>query len=320
MIQYPSNGLDGDYVCPLISAPIAASVTVASSTSFSDQLSVTGEQSPVTFVQSTGSPALVVSSSGLVTTSGQLGRGTYTTTGTMSANGISGSFSFTLTVGELAQVAPTTNATSVAASATFTDQLAVTAIDGSVTYTQTGGSSALVVSPTGVVTTSGALARGTYVARGTMSDPNGDGGTFSYRLTVGTIKENPPVRESVTTFSLATFTDQLTVTGSTGAVTFTQTIGSPSLMVSSNGLISTSGNLGVGSYVARGKTIDLSGDGGTFFFNLLVTPVGTLTQGSPTTASVTNASSRSAIAHSSHVKYGESGERSGRSQNFIIST
>ncbi|OYV57966.1 MAG: hypothetical protein B7Z69_10365, partial [Actinobacteria bacterium 21-73-9] len=126
MIQYSSNALDGDYVCPLLAAPNAASVTVASSATFTDQLAVAGEQAPVAFVQSTGSPALVVSATGLVSTSGQLARGTYTATGTMSTNGITGAFSFTLSVGELVQVAPTTNTTSVTSSATFTDQLSVT--------------------------------------------------------------------------------------------------------------------------------------------------------------------------------------------------
>lgn len=289
MIQYPANALDGDYVCPLESAPSTASVTVAASAAFTDQLGVAGEQAPVTYVQSTGSPALAVSSTGLVTTSGQLARGTYSATGTMSTNGISGTFSFTLNVGTLTQVAPTTGAASVAASAAFTDQLSVTAVGGAVAYAQTSGSPSLVVSPSGLVTTSGQLARGVYVARGTTSDPSGDGGTFFYRLTVGTLTQSPPVRESATTFAATTFTDQLSVTGATGAVSFTQTTGSPSLVVSPTGLLSTSGNLAVGSYVARGTTSDPSGDGGTFFFNLLVTPVATLTQASPTTATTTTA-------------------------------
>ncbi len=288
MIQYPSNGLDGDYVCPLISGPVAASVTVASSATFSDQLSVAGEQAPVTFVQTTGSPTLLVSSSGLVTTSGQLARATYTATGTMSANGIAGAFSFTLSVGELTQVAPTTSATSVTDSATFTDQLATIPIAGPVTFAQTSGSPSLVVSPTGLVSTSGPLARGTYVARGTMGDAIGDGGTFAYRLTVGTLTQSAPVRLSVTTFALATFADQLAVTGATGAVTFTQTSGAPALSVSPTGLLTASAGLAVGSYVTRGTTSDASGDGGSYFFNLLVTPVGTLTQNSPTTSTVTS--------------------------------
>ena len=289
MIQYSSNALDGDLICPLIATPGAASVTVASSSTYTDQLIVAGEQAPVTFVQSTGSPALVVSSSGLVSTSAQLAHGTYTATGTMSTNGITGAFGFTLDVGELTQVAPTANATSVGSSATFTDQLSVTAVGGTVTYAQTTGSPSLVVSSTGLVSTSGQLARGTYVARGTTSDPSGDGGTFFYRLTVGTLTSNAPVRASVTTFAATSFTHQLSVSGATGTVTFTQTTGSPSLVVSPTGLLSTSGSLPVGSYVARGTTSDPSGDGGTFFFNLRVTPVGTLTQASPTGATVTSA-------------------------------
>ena len=287
MIQYSSNALDGDYICPLTSTPSAASVTVAGSATYTDQLSVTGEQSPVAYVQTAGSPSLVVSPTGLVTTSGQLARGTYTASGTLSTNGISGTFSFALGVGQLTQVAPTTNATSVTASATFTDQLSVTPIGGAVAYAQSSGAPSLVVSPTGLVTTSGQLAHGTYVARGTTSDASGDGGTFFYRLNVGTLTESLPVRQSATTFAATTFSDQLSVTGATGAVTFTQTTGAPSLVVSPTGLVTTSGSLAVGSYVTRGTTVDTSGDSGTFFFNLLVTPVGTLTQGSPTSASVT---------------------------------
>ena len=287
MIQYSSNALDGDYLCSLTSTPNTAAVTVAASATYTDQLSVPGEQSPVAFVQSTGSPALSVSPTGLVTTSGALARGNYTASGTISTNGSSGTFSFTLSVGQLAQVAPTTNATSVAGSATFTDQLSVTPIGGAVTYAQTSGGPALVVSPTGLVMTSGQLARGTYVARGTTSDASGDGGTFFYRLTVGTLTESLPVRQSVTTAAVAGFSDQLGVTGATGTVTFTQTSGAPALVVSPTGLVSASAGLAVGSYVTRGTTLDASGDAGTFFFNLLVTPVGTITQGSPTTATVT---------------------------------
>ena len=289
MIQYYNNALDGDLVCPLVAGPSTDSVTVAASAGFTVQLSVTGEHAPVAYVQSTGSPQLAVSSSGQVTTSGQLAKGAYVATGTMTTRGLTGDFSFTLVVGELVQVAPTGGSTSVTSSATFADQLAVSAVDGTVTYTQTSGSPSLVVSPSGRVTTSGQLAKGTYVARGTESDPSGDAGTFFYQLVVGALAQNASVRLSATTFASATFTDQLAVTGATGPVTFVQTTGSSSLVVSPMGLLSTSGNLAVGSYVARGTESDASGDAGTFFFNLLVTPVGVLAQGTPTSATVTTA-------------------------------
>ena len=84
MIQYPMNGLDGDYACGLISTPGAASISVAASATFSQQLTVSGAANAVTYVQTTGSPSLVVSSTGLLTTSGALAPGTYSVTGSTS--------------------------------------------------------------------------------------------------------------------------------------------------------------------------------------------------------------------------------------------
>ncbi|HQU00681.1 MAG TPA: hypothetical protein PLG60_09275, partial [Acidimicrobiales bacterium] len=55
---------------------------------------------------------------------------------------------------------------------------------GAVTFTQTKGAPALLVSATGLVTTSGALAPGSYVVRGTTSDARGDHGTFFFNLRV----------------------------------------------------------------------------------------------------------------------------------------
>ena len=55
------------------------------------------------------------------------------------------------------------------------------------TYVPTSGSPALVVGASGLVTTSGALTPGTYVATGTTSDPNGDTGTYALTLEVGVL-------------------------------------------------------------------------------------------------------------------------------------
>ena len=74
---------------------------------------------------------------------------------------------------------PTTTSVSVAGSATFTNQLVSTNNDGAVAYVQSKGSPELLVSASGLVTTSGTLAPATYVASGTTSDPNGDTGTFA---------------------------------------------------------------------------------------------------------------------------------------------
>ena len=291
MIQYPSNGLDGGYQCPLLSSPTSSSVSVALSGTFTNQLAVARESAKVAYAQSTGSPNLNVSSTGLLTTSGPLAAGTYTATGTTSANGDTGTFAFSLAVGSIKQNPPTSASVSVATAVTFTDQLAVTGSSGVVTYVQTSGAPAVVVSPTGLITTSGTLAPGSYVVRGTMSDASGDRGTFVFTLKVGTITQNLPTSASATPVPSTTFTDQLAVTGSSGVVTYVQTSGAPAVVVSPTGLITTSGTLAVGSYVVRGTMSDASGDTGTFFFSLRVGPAGTITQSPPTKTSTTTVTS-----------------------------
>jgi hypothetical protein len=271
MIQYPSRGLDGDYLCPLITTPGGTSTSVAASPTFSAQLSVAGDSAAVTFTQTSGAPSLLVSPSGAVTTSGTLQDGTYVASGTTSdANGIDGTFSYTLSVGTITQVAPTTFASSVAGTASYSDQIDVTDSSGAVTFVQTTGAPSLVVSPTGLVTTGGQLAPGSYVARGAMSDVAGDKGTFFYHLVVGTMTQSSPLKATVTANDLATYSSQIAVTGSSGPVTFVQTAGSPNVVVSATGLVTASSSLAPGSYVARGTTSDAGGDKGTFFFNLLV--------------------------------------------------
>src|SRR5674476_18408 len=49
MIQYPSTGLDGDYVCGLTSTPAAAASSVTGSLTFSDQLVVSGNVGAVAY-------------------------------------------------------------------------------------------------------------------------------------------------------------------------------------------------------------------------------------------------------------------------------
>ena len=290
MIQYPSNGLDGDYVCGLIVTPASATVSLAAVSGFSTQLLVEGESAAVTFVQATGAPNLLVSSTGLVTVGATLAAGTYSVTGTASAAGLSGNFSFALTVGTLTQTGTIAASASVLASATFTTQLTGVGGSGPLSFTPTTSSTGLVVSSTGLVTTTGALARGTYKVSGTMSDAFGDLGQFAFALKVGALTQSSPIRSTITPAASATFTNQLTATGGSGALAFTQTAGLPSLVVSPTGLVTTSGTLTNGSYVVRGVVSDASGDAGTYFFNLLVT-ASTLTQSSPSAASVTPAAS-----------------------------
>ena len=272
MIQYPSRGLDGDYVCGLLSTPTSASISAGVSSTFTEQLGVTGNAGTVTYVQTSGSPNLTVSSAGLVATSGALAKGSYVATGTTSdTNGHSGTFSFTLNVGTITQSAIEPSSISVAASSTFTSQLAVSGNTGTVTYTQASGAPQLTVSSAGLVGTDGQLPKGTYSVTGTTSDASGDSGTFTFILNVGSITQSGLTTTSVTTSGLATFTYQLTTTGNTGAVTYTQSTGSPNLTVSSTGLLTPAATLAAGSYVARGTTSDASGDSGTFFYDLKVT-------------------------------------------------
>jgi hypothetical protein len=79
--------------------PIANTVATGASSSFKDQLVTSGNQGTVSYVQSTGSPSIAVSSSGAVSTSGTLKPGTYTATGTTTdASGDAGTFSYALAV------------------------------------------------------------------------------------------------------------------------------------------------------------------------------------------------------------------------------
>jgi len=273
MIQYPMNGLDGDYACGLISTPGAASISVAASATYTQQLTVSGATSPVTYVQTTGSPTLVISSTGLLTTSGALTPGTYSATGSTSdTKGDIGLFSFILSVGTITQVAPTTITLKTTQTPVYSIQLVAAGNTGAVVFTQSAGAPSLLVSSTGMLTTSGALPFGTYTASGTTSDPSGDVGVLTFTMTVGPITQNSPTTASVVTTSTSTLSDQLSVSHNTGPVTFTQVTGSPNLVVSSAGVVSSNGaTLVPGTYKAAGTTSDGYGDQGTFVFTLTVT-------------------------------------------------
>jgi hypothetical protein len=108
---------------------------------------------------------------------------------------IDSSFSFNVTAKTLSQNLPVAGTVTAADSTGFTAQLASSGNTGLVSYTQTAGSASLKVSDSGAVTTSGALAAGSYTASGTTADPAGDSGTFTYTLTVtGTSITPPPVK------------------------------------------------------------------------------------------------------------------------------
>lgn len=271
LIQYPSQGYDGDYVCGLVTSPGTTSVALSATSTYSDQLITSNNVGTVTYTQTTGSPNLLVSSSGLVTSSGALAAGVYSATGTTAdTSGNTGTFSFTLDVGELIQSSETAATVKVSGSAAFTHQLAVTGATGAVTYAETTGAPSLLVSPSGVVTTSGTLAAGVYSASGTESDGSGDTGTFTLTLTVGTLVQRQPTAAVVTTSDSATFSEQLDIGANLGAETFVQTTGTPKVLVSSSGLVTTSGTLATGNYKVAGTVSDATGDKGTFAFTLTV--------------------------------------------------
>ena len=91
----------------------------------------------------------------------------------------------------------------------------------------------------------------------------------------GTITQVAPL-QGVTLVGTA-FTDQIQVSGATGAVTFAQLTGSGNVSVSSLGAVSAPSTLAVGVYSATGTDSDSSGDSGTWAYTLNVlapAPVG----------------------------------------------
>jgi hypothetical protein len=249
MIQYPSLGYDGNYICGEL-ATLGNSTTVAASSTYTYQLPTSDVIGALTYTQATGSPGLIVSSLGEVTTSGTLAAGTYSASGTtIDPNGVLGAFSFTLSVGLLSQITPVTGATTTAASSTFTTQLALSGNDGAVSFSETTGSPDLIVSSLGQVSTSGALVAGTYSASGTTVDPSGDTGTFTFSLTVSTVTPPatpPPVvltpkAVSTTGYVVAGRTETLTIKGSDfyGQPRITSHAGTTSLVSKDSGTVLT---------------------------------------------------------------------------------
>jgi hypothetical protein len=121
-------------------------------------------------------------------------------------------------------------------SSTFKAQLNIGANFGAVTFVQTSGSPTLVVSTTGLVTTSGTLAPGVYRARGVVSDATGDKGTFVFALSV--IKpEVVPSAQSLTGVVIAGKSVDITIhgTGFYGQPRITSHPGTVALVVRDTG-------------------------------------------------------------------------------------
>jgi hypothetical protein len=271
-------------------SPTSDSTSTTSTSTYTNQLTpASGYLGPVAWSQTTGSADLEVSSSGVVTTTGFLAAGTYTATGTTSDGyGASGTFTFTLTVvaQTIVQGSPTSDSTSTTSSNTYTNQLnPASGYVGPVAWSQSTGSADLQVSSSGVVTTTGFLAAGTYTATGTTSDGYGASGTFTFTLTVvaQTIVQGSPTSDSTSTTSSSTYTNQLSpASGYVGPVAWSQSTGSADLQVSSSGVVTTTGFLTAGTYTATGTTSDGYGDSGTWSLTLTVR-AGTITQSDPPT-------------------------------------
>ncbi|HTZ09225.1 MAG TPA: putative Ig domain-containing protein [Acidimicrobiales bacterium] len=257
--------------------PQTAPTTTTASSTASAQLATANATGAVTYSVSSASSALAVSSSGHVTTTGALSAGSYTVGGTDTDTASDAStWSFTLIVSPvtLTQGSPKTGTTTTSTSASFTSQLTATPANGTISYTVTSPSSALAVSGSGHVTTTGSLAAGTYTASGTDADTARDSGAWSFSLTVsaGTLAQAAPTSASVVSTSSAGFTDHLAVTGASGTVTYTVTSPSSGLTVSSSGSVATPGTLATGTYTASGTDADSAGDAGTWSFSLTVSP------------------------------------------------
>jgi len=199
------------------------------------------------------------------------------------------------------QLSPTSGSIDVAASATFSVTLAADPSFVGVTFAIANPTLGFNITPSGVLSTPGTLAVGTYDVSGTDGDGGVDSGTWNYSLTVlpDVITQAPPTSGTTSTGNSATFTSTLTAaSGSIGAVTFANaTLG---FTITPSGVLSTPGTLAASNapYVVTGNDSDAYGDTGTWTYSLTVTspvtpPVNktTLIQTSPTTGTVTTTAS-----------------------------
>ena len=279
----------------------AVTITTAQSTTFSPSpITTTGNVGAVTFVTTTSSSALSVSTGGVITTTGALSATTYTVSGTDGdSDGDTGIWTYSLTVNTdaITQTSLFTATTTTSASGTFVPGTITTSGNvGAVTFVTTTSSSALHVSSGGDITTTGALSAGVYTVSGTDSDTDGDTGTWTFALTVnaGSITQASGTSGSTTATASSTFAPgTIATSGNVGTVTFVTTTSSPALSVSSSGVITTTGALSAGVYTVSGTDHDSNGDTGAWSYSLTVT--GAITQSSLLTASTTTSASATFI-------------------------
>ena len=173
--------------------PTSGSTTTANSPNFSSTLTAaSGFVGPVTFATSTSGFTIVngdqLESLGPLTVGGS----PYSITGTDSDQyGDTGSWNYTLTVlpsgskSTIVQTSSTASSVVNTTSSSFTaGPITVEDNTGPVTFLTTKSSTALDVSSSGLISTSGPLPVGTFTVSGTDSDAFGDTGTWTYTLTV----------------------------------------------------------------------------------------------------------------------------------------
>jgi hypothetical protein len=272
-------------------SPGSGTVTTPNSAALSVQLNVTGNSGSVTYTTVAG--PVDVSSTGLVTVPSTLAAATYTVSGfTSDAFLGTGTYNYQLTVipGTMPQAAPTTGTVTTPNSSAFTASLSMSGNFGTVTYSTVSGP--VNVNSSGTVSTGGTLHVGVYTVNGTVSDPNGDTGTYSYALTVttGSISNFCFLWCNSTTTPVSSgFTDSILnyMPNSYGVVTFTTASGS--IDVASNGFVSVPSTLATGSYSVSGTMSDANGDTGSYSYSLLVLNGGIYT--SKVGAAITTATS-----------------------------
>ena len=259
-------------------SPATQTVTTTGEGAVASSITTNDTLGPVTFTASSDN-GLSVNTSGQITVTGTLAKGTYVVSGSTSdAFGDAGTYSFTLTVNPagITQISPFSNSTTTSASSTFTDQLNPTSQDGSpVAYVTVVTNASLNFSSSGKITVvGGPLKVGIYAVSGTDSDALGETGIWSYTLTVtkGLITQSAPTTGIITSTGSAGFTSQLIVSGATGTTTFVVTAPNSNLSISSSGKITVVGGpLKAGSYTVSGTVTDSLGDTGTWTFTLTVT-------------------------------------------------
>ena len=263
-------------------APMSASTPYG--VGYTGQLAVVNGAGTVSYAETTSadSAAVVVSTGGVITAATTLEPGTYTVSGTDSDTGLdAGTWAFTLTVSTftLTQVTPTMTPATTHGTA-YAGQLTTTNGLGAVTYAETtsADSTHVVVSTAGAVSAAATLTAGPYTVSGTDVDAAHDTGTWTFTLDVGTIDQASPTSGTATLPGSAAYTTTLHATAPVGPVSFASTVTSPSVSVSTGGVVTTTSTLPAGAYTVSGTDSDTNSDTGTWTFTLTV---GTIAQSAP---------------------------------------